>query len=229
MSSHYFSNRIFFNFKSIKFHCKSSIFINSKLRFHFTHAKKKFTYIHFLLFFIVFFGFSSLLSSLDSSSFFDFFVVFFVAFFGFSSLLSSLDSLLSLSSLLSSSDSSFFDFFVIFFGFSSLDSLSSLSSLSSLLSSSDSSFFDFLFDFSFSSLHYLIASFKSDILVGIFPSYNFSSFIYFNNAFNSVAFISSKSSSFSSSSSDSSFFDFFDLDDLFLIVFGFVNSSFSIF
>ena len=44
MSSHYFSNRIFFNFKSIKFHCKSSIFINSKLRFHFTHAKKIYLY-----------------------------------------------------------------------------------------------------------------------------------------------------------------------------------------
>ena len=55
MSSHYFSNRIFFNFKSIKFHCKSSIFINSKLRFHFTHAKKN------LLIFTFYF---SLLSSL---------------------------------------------------------------------------------------------------------------------------------------------------------------------
>jgi len=121
---------------------------------------------------------------------------------------------------------------ITFFGFSSDSSLFSLFSLDSSSDSSNFSFFDFLlffFDLLFSSLHYLIASFKSDTLVGIFPSYNSSSFIYFNNAFNSVAFISSKSSSFSLSSSDSSFFDFLDFYALFLIVFDFVNSSFSIF
>ena len=50
VSSHYFSNRIFFNFKSIIFHCKFTIFVYFKLRFHFTDTKK-IIYTHFTSYF----------------------------------------------------------------------------------------------------------------------------------------------------------------------------------
>lgn len=223
MSSHYFTNRIFFNVKSVIFHCKFTIFVYFKLRFHFTDAKKICYFIHFLLPFL----------ATGFFVFFDFFVFFLVdsleSLLSLSELLDSFDSLLSLYSLslLDSSDfsdfSSFFaGFFVcllFFFGYLTLYSLFSLSS-----DFSDSSLFSYF------SLHFLIASFKSALLFGMFPWYNPSFFIYFNRSFNSLTFILSILS-LSSLSSSSFFNDFFvcfllsffiDLSDL-------VNSSFSIF